>query len=77
MATAPKPTSPDRVSCSVCMKEVPRSEAVVPEAVDTVLHFCGLDCFDHWQRHDRRQDSEDIRRAVDDGMHDLRMRKTD
>lgn len=37
------------VSCEVCLKEVPRSEATVPEAVDYVVYFCGIDCYRQWK----------------------------
>ena len=39
-----------KVSCNVCMKEVPLSEAKVAEAVDYVAHFCGLDCYNTWKK---------------------------
>jgi len=39
------PTS-DSVSCSVCLSEVPFTEAFVPEAADYVVHFCSLDCYE-------------------------------
>lgn len=39
----------DLVSCEVCLKEVPRSEAAVPEAADYVAYFCGLACYQQWQ----------------------------
>ncbi|HEU4428021.1 MAG TPA: DUF3330 domain-containing protein [Myxococcota bacterium] len=29
--------------------EVPVSEAVVPEAVDYVVHLCGLECYERWR----------------------------
>jgi hypothetical protein len=38
-----------RVACEVCLREVPRSEAVVPEASDYVAYFCGLECFAKWK----------------------------
>ena len=38
-----------RVSCNTCEHEVPVSEAVVPEAVDYVMYFCGLDCYERWR----------------------------
>uniref|UniRef100_UPI003F496B52 DUF3330 domain-containing protein n=1 Tax=Cupriavidus yeoncheonensis TaxID=1462994 RepID=UPI003F496B52 len=38
------------VPCEVCMKEVPKSEAIVPEACDYVVYFCGLDCYAQWRR---------------------------
>lgn len=44
-----KPVEQEHVACEVCMKEVPVSEAVVPEATDYVAHFCGLDCYQKWK----------------------------
>jgi hypothetical protein len=38
------------LSCNVCEHEIPGSEAVVAEAVDYVLYFCGYDCFQQWYR---------------------------
>jgi len=35
--------------CHVCQHEVPISEAVVEEATDYVIYFCGLDCFERWR----------------------------
>lgn len=29
--------------------EISLSEAVVPEALDYVVHFCGLDCYERWR----------------------------
>jgi len=43
------------VSCEVCMKEIPASEAKTAEAVDYVAHFCGLECFEKWKH---RQNGE-------------------
>lgn len=39
----------DRVLCNTCHHEVPLSEAVVAEAVDYVVYFCGLECYDRWR----------------------------
>jgi hypothetical protein len=80
MAKARKPAKVEQVACEVCLKEVPKSEATVPEATDYVLYFCGLDCYEKWKASGgsakvREQDSADIRRAVDDGMQDLRIKK--
>lgn len=47
-----------RVACSVCLKEVPLSEAVVPEASDYVAHFCGLECFDKWRHQQPNPDQK-------------------
>ena len=38
----------DLVSCEICLKEVPQSEASVPEAADYVTYFCGLECYELW-----------------------------
>lgn len=38
------------ISCAVCEHEVPLSEAVVPEAADYMVQFCGLDCYARWRR---------------------------
>ena len=40
----------ERVACEVCLKEVPTSEATVPEATDYVVYFCGLDCYEKWKK---------------------------
>jgi hypothetical protein len=37
------------VPCAVCEHEVPASEAVVAEAVDYMVYFCGLDCYERWR----------------------------
>jgi Domain of unknown function (DUF3330) len=39
----------DRVPCSVCQHEIPLSEAVVAEATDYLMYFCGLDCYARWR----------------------------
>lgn len=49
MTTGNKPANVERVACEVCLKEVPRSEATVPEATDYVVYFCGLDCYQEWK----------------------------
>jgi hypothetical protein len=49
MATTDYPAEVTLVSCDVCLKEVPISEAVVAEATDYVVHFCGLECYQRWK----------------------------
>ena len=39
-----------RVSCEICLKEIPVSEAGHPEAVDYVMHFCGIECYNIWKK---------------------------
>jgi hypothetical protein len=53
MTTAGKPAGTERVTCEVCLKEVPRSEASVSETRDHVAYFCGPECYRKW--FDRRQ----------------------
>ena len=39
----------ERVSCEICLKEIPKSEAAMAEAVDYVAYFCGFDCYQKWK----------------------------
>ena len=50
MTSKPVPASGEMVSCEVCLKEVPLSEAKRFEGEDYVAHFCGLDCYAEWKR---------------------------
>jgi hypothetical protein len=38
------------IPCEVCEKEIPVSEAIISEAEDYVLFFCGAECFDRWRK---------------------------
>ena len=38
------------LSCAVCLKEVPSDAIKLTDAQDYVLHFCGLDCLEEWQK---------------------------
>lgn len=49
MTTENKPIEQESVTCEVCLKEVPISEATVPEASDYFVHFCGLECYEKWK----------------------------
>lgn len=42
------------VTCDVCLKEVPKSEAIIPEASDYVAHFCGLECHEKWKNQNEK-----------------------
>lgn len=44
------------VACSVCMKEIPVSEANSVEARGYVAYFCGLDCYQQWQQQQRDEE---------------------
>lgn len=49
MTNKDQPAEIETVQCEVCMKEVPVSEAKVPEATDYVVYFCGLECYGKWK----------------------------
>jgi len=52
MAVDQQSASLERIRCEVCQLDIPLSEALVAEATDYVVYFCGLDCYDRW-RHQR------------------------
>ena len=63
MATSDKPVEVSRISCEVCLKEVPISEAKVVEAVDYVAHFCGLVCYEKWKSQDGKPQERGAKRG--------------
>jgi hypothetical protein len=50
MAKRNKSVEVEHVACEICLKEVPVTEAIIPEATDYFVHFCGVDCYDKWKR---------------------------
>jgi hypothetical protein len=48
MVEHPKPELPEQIACEICMKEVPKTEALNAEGAEYVLYFCGLDCYTKW-----------------------------
>lgn len=54
------PREPEHISCKICMKEIPIDTAKSVEAVDYVVHFCGMGCYEKWkdQQHPLEQDSD-------------------
>lgn len=44
-----------KVTCEVCLREVPRSEAYSPEGSEYTLYFCGLDCYNEWLKRAGRE----------------------
>ena len=52
MNKSEKPIQLVPVSCEICLREIPKSEAKSGEAGDYVLYFCGLDCYGKWQSGD-------------------------
>ena len=58
MATPDKPVEVVRVSCEVCLKEVPIAEAKIAEASDYFAYFCGLDCYEKWKAQDGKAEQQ-------------------
>lgn len=58
MITRDKQVEVERVTCEICLKEVPISEAKVPEATDYVVHFCGLECYEKWKNQRGKPDDQ-------------------
>lgn len=50
MEERPRPSQTEQVECSICHKEIPKSEAKSAEADEYVLYFCGIDCHREWQK---------------------------
>ncbi len=48
MSANPMPIELEPLSCEICLKEIPVSEAKSEEATDYVVYFCGLDCYQQW-----------------------------
>lgn len=49
MVTNDKRVELELVACDVCLKEIPKSDAMVPDVTDYIVHFCGLDCYEKWK----------------------------
>ena len=47
------------ISCEVCLKEIPRSEALNSEVEEYVAYFCGLECFEAWNREQAEAEIEE------------------
>jgi len=48
MNAEPMPLELESLSCEVCLREIPVSEAKNEEAADYVVYLCGLDCYQRW-----------------------------
>lgn len=41
---------PDKLSCSVCRKEIPQSAKKMPEGAEYISHFCSTECQGEWRK---------------------------
>jgi hypothetical protein len=55
------PTETGILSCELCLREIPPSEAQSEEATEYVMYFWGLDCYAEWKA---RRPHEGDRRDV-------------
>lgn len=55
MPRTKRPENVKPVRCGMCRKEIPSSEAVVPEAQDRLMHYCSLDCYDRWKKNAEKE----------------------
>lgn len=46
------------VSCEICLTEIPADAVNVTDTQDYVHHFCGLACFEAWQKQARTQQKD-------------------
>ena len=53
------------VACEICLKEVPITEAEIPEAADYFVHFCGLECYEQWNKQGRKPKEKSLHPAVE------------
>jgi ribosome-binding protein aMBF1 (putative translation factor) len=71
MVDHPKPELPEQIACEICMKEVPKTEALNAEGAEYVLYFCGLDCYRKWSG-DQPGQSDDASAAGKPHVHTAR-----
>lgn len=45
----------EKIACHVCKKLIPKAAAVHPEGQEYVLHFCSIECLDHWKKQIRKE----------------------
>ncbi len=42
------PNPPETISCTACMRDIPKSAAKSVESAGYTLYFCGLECYREW-----------------------------
>ena len=56
---------PEKVSCEVCFKEIPLSEATSVKATDYIVYYCGLECYDRWKQQQAESGLQKVLRCTD------------
>ncbi|MDE2118853.1 MAG: DUF3330 domain-containing protein [Betaproteobacteria bacterium] len=51
-----------KVSCSMCHKEIPLSAALTPQGADYVGYFCGIECYDQFVKQQKSGKAEKPRK---------------
>jgi hypothetical protein len=49
MITKPRSADPQSVFCEVCLKRVPKADALMEEGRDFTAHFCSNTCYERWR----------------------------
>jgi YHS domain-containing protein len=49
MSKQPRSADPQSAFCEVCLKRVPKSEAVTAEAKNYTAYFCSSNCYERWR----------------------------
>jgi hypothetical protein len=49
----------EKVKCAQCLREIPKSEALVPEAQDYALYYCGIECFEEWRKQSGKRNKQE------------------
>jgi hypothetical protein len=60
MNTVKQQVQEELISCEICFREVPVSEANNEEGADYVMHYFGLECYSKWKRQ-REEDDTPVR----------------
>lgn len=54
---APAESEAGKVSCRACSTELDPVDSYRIDAEEYVYHFCGTDCYEHWQQEQSKRDS--------------------
>jgi len=58
MMVSNKPVEIEHITCEICLKEVPASEAMVSEAMDYIVYLRGLDCYERCKAQQAKPDDQ-------------------